>query len=460
MARKKINSYAVFKNTDGTTSINVYYESGGANTISNLSLRESNYITDLLRNEKPLSYDHSRRRLSTWSVEPVGEAEGGYLEPLFELNDWLNRHTYIRDFINFQLPNGGIHNYRNWTATEKNELKTYYYKILRNRNTGVSETPQLSSVSAGGENASTNMSRSTAWNYYLAFIAQSLVVEADRRVNWSVRNLSNAEKELIFDSRNLFQWNNGKNAYIIPFDLGVVSPGDPFKIYQFLTSNNLIGYNHLQTVIRLVDWSRRLSHFSGGWDSDNVFDQWQYRGFPPIERVINGTLKTSNPGDGVKKRTGGCWGTTGFFRMCLRTINIPVKLERKSGHALPNFMSIQRYLTHGDDPYNRMFKNETSIPASRLLIDQSTWNSWFGGGANHADNIGRQVRELALIFLPNYVLKKHCEDKAANRSHANSEVFEIFQRNYTVAQLEALNLWQRMETKITSLGGCNMVPAD
>jgi len=203
MARKKINKYAVFQNTDGTTSINVYYESGGADTITDLSVKESTYIADLLRKETPISYDHSRKRLSTWGFEPVGEEEGGYLEPRFTLDHWLNRRSYIQDFINFELPNGSLHNYQNWSSTEKNELKNYYFIVLRNRNTGVSTIPALSSTPTGNKNTSTNMSRVTAWNYYLAFVAQSLVIEADERVNWSVRRLNSEEKRLLFDSRHL-----------------------------------------------------------------------------------------------------------------------------------------------------------------------------------------------------------------------------------------------------------------
>lgn len=404
-----------------------------------------------------MSYDHQRRRFSNWNVEPVGEAEGGYLEPLFNLEGWINNRVYIRKCINFELPNGRIHNYRNWSSSEKQQLSNYYKKVLKNRNTEVSESPQLTSVPIGNDRITTNMSRSTAWNYYLAFIAQSLVVDADKRVNWTLESLKTEERKLILDSRNLFRWSSRANAYTIPSSLGVVSPGDPYKIYLFLQSNNLIGSTHMKTVTRLIDWCRGLIHFSGGWDSDNIHDQWQYRGLPPIERVINGTPIISRPDQGIMKLTGGCWGATGFLRMCLRTLNIPVKLEIKAGHALPNFVSIQRYLTHGDDPYNRIFKDEHNISASRLLINQSTWNNWFGSGSNHDNNVGRQVRELALEFLPNYILKKHCEDKAANRSHSSSSVFDIFKRNYTVSQLEAMNLWKQMETKINSLGGCNNI---
>lgn len=75
MARKIVTHYAVFHNVGGSSEINVYYQGGGADTISGLGVAEARHIVDLLRNEKPMSYDADRRRLSTWTSEPVGEGE-------------------------------------------------------------------------------------------------------------------------------------------------------------------------------------------------------------------------------------------------------------------------------------------------------------------------------------------------------------------------------------------------
>jgi len=60
MARKRVTHYALFHNVGGTSEINVYYEIGGADTIPNLSIAEARYIIDILRNEKPMDYDHAR----------------------------------------------------------------------------------------------------------------------------------------------------------------------------------------------------------------------------------------------------------------------------------------------------------------------------------------------------------------------------------------------------------------
>lgn len=75
MARKRILNYAIFHNVGSTSEINVYYEGGGANNISGLSVNEALYIIDILRNEKPMDYDHDRRRFLSGALEPVGEGE-------------------------------------------------------------------------------------------------------------------------------------------------------------------------------------------------------------------------------------------------------------------------------------------------------------------------------------------------------------------------------------------------
>ena len=75
MARKKVTHYAVFHNIGGTSTVIMKYDSGAADQVQNLSIEESSYIVDLLRNEKPMSYDHNLGRLSTLNYEPVGENE-------------------------------------------------------------------------------------------------------------------------------------------------------------------------------------------------------------------------------------------------------------------------------------------------------------------------------------------------------------------------------------------------
>lgn len=72
MARKRITHYAVFHNVGGNTSIVVYYDGGGADSIQNLTYSEASFMIDLLRNEKPMTYDNISKRLTTQHLEPAG----------------------------------------------------------------------------------------------------------------------------------------------------------------------------------------------------------------------------------------------------------------------------------------------------------------------------------------------------------------------------------------------------
>ncbi|MFN8497250.1 MAG: hypothetical protein U0641_05285 [Anaerolineae bacterium] len=75
MARKTVTQYAVFHNIGSASDILLYYQGGGTDSITGIPVTEAAYIVDLLRNEKPIAYDASLKRLSTLNAEPVGEGE-------------------------------------------------------------------------------------------------------------------------------------------------------------------------------------------------------------------------------------------------------------------------------------------------------------------------------------------------------------------------------------------------
>jgi hypothetical protein len=260
----------------------------------------------------------------------------------------------------------------------------------------------------------------------------------------------------------MFHWNASPAGYRIDAMQGTIVPAPTAFTYSFLGSAGLIGYSRRNTIDNVIDWCRsNLTHFLGGLDAANMEDQWQYRGLPPMTRVINGTVQTSHPAAGSAHRTAGCWGTTGFLRALLRVVNIPVQLVTHAGHAQPWFMADGLYLSHGDDPYNQLTRATPPFPASEIPIDSATFDSWFGASvpaADQANNVGRRTRDLALKYLPNYILRAYCNDKAQGKTHASGSVAATFAPNYTVAQLEAEQLWQRMDMKIAGFGGCNNVP--
>jgi hypothetical protein len=456
MARKIVSNYAVFENLGGTREIVFYYEGGGADTASGIGASEADYITDLLRNEKPISYDHALKRLSTWTPEPVGEAEIGP-----DLDAWLNAHPAICAGIVWE-DSGAAHNWLSWSAARKGELRDAF-ELARNRGSiAVAEVPPNQATMADDQPVTTVLASGDAWAYFKASVAQSLAAEIGGQLLWSLQGYSADQLAQLFDSREMFRWNAAPAGYRIDSMHGHIVPAPPARSYEFLGTADLIATTRLDTLARVVNWCRaNLVHFSGGTNAANMEDQWQYRGFPPMTRVLSGTLQTSHPAFGVMHRTAGCWGTTGLLRALLRVVNIPVKLVTNAGHAQPWFMADARYLSHGDDPYNQLTKATPPFPAAEILIDQAKFDTWFGAGVADADksnNIGRRTRELAITYLPNYLLHAYCSDLTAGSSHAAGQVFTIFSTNYTVAQLEAVGLWTQMDAKIAGFGGCPHVP--
>jgi len=270
---------------------------------------------------------------------------------------------------------------------------------------------------------------------------------------------------LLLDSRSLFKWYPFYQAYINDTDgLGAVTPGDPVRTFRFLQAGGRLSTTPRLTIDGLLAWCRgHLVHYGGGSDIANVLDYWQYAGVPPVERMISGTVRSSQPAAGARHWTKGCDGTTGFLRTVLRMANIPMEQVRRAGHALPHFVRERLYLSHGDDPYGGLSEATPSIPISALPIEPAKFDAWFGPTVpvpNVTKNVGRRVLELAIQYLPNLLLHHHCYDLAHGLSHANSTVFTSdFQNSlYTVADLEAAHLWQRMDAKIAQLGGCANIP--
>jgi len=205
-----------------------------------------------------------------------------------------------------------------------------------------------------------------------------------------------------------------------------------------------------------------LYHIKDGNTPENYQDHWQFDGYPPVERLISGT---KHPDLGFHHFTAGCWGTTGFLRMVLRTINIPVVLEERCNHALPHFVysaSHEFYLSHGDDPYNKLYKTSTpKFPPLDLIIDQYKFDQWFNKDSSEeiiCDNVGRHALELAVEYLPKELLKIYCDDLIKNKTHENGRIYnEIFRNHLSLKELDSFGFWERLQNKIDGLGGCEEI---
>jgi hypothetical protein len=251
------------------------------------------------------------------------------------------------------------------------------------------------------------------------------------------------------------------NGYAIR---GTVIPATPTFSFEFL-AKNILRADQYQTIDQLLEWSRsNLSHFLGAFNVGNADHHWQYRGLVPPKRIINkttlsgGEFATSN--EKPKHWIAGCHGTTSFYRTLLRTANIPVDYfqETCDGHILPVFWTIDRALSHGDDPYSSLTKSTPPAPAGQMMISTYMFLSWFVSDSEEAicnpSNVARAVQDYAIEFLPDVLLKRYCSDVENRLSRAEGELYEVFKLRYSVAYLESKNLWGRAAIKADQLGYC------
>jgi hypothetical protein len=248
-----------------------------------------------------------------------------------------------------------------------------------------------------------------AWEIYRRWVALHLVVELANLVPWSVLGYDATKLQVLFDSAARMSRRPGGD-YVV----GAANPEHPNFIlrkdnrggsllapprytYAFLAKNRLVGATTLATIGNLLQWARdNLVHFFGAATYSTMEKHWQYRGLPPITRIIEGTVYPD--AIGFAHWTAGCHGTGGFLRNVLAAVNIPVHLVIVCGHCVVHFLTEDRYLDHGDNPYNLKFKG-TGLPASALLIDGATYTAWFGPNPNNhnnnCQNIGHQVDVLS-----------------------------------------------------------------
>jgi hypothetical protein len=313
----------------------------------------------------------------------------------------------------------------------------------------------------------TTLDSAAAFDLYIKHVAMILAVEIGHFVPWSILKYDQPSVKQLLDGRKMFKWVSGESEFGGVDKTGhrlttLVVPAPPTITASFLGINKLIGKTPIDTIERVLNWARCLIHFgSGEVASGKQLGEvyWQYKGTTPVSRMINGTEASEAVGGywakGTHHWTAGCWGTTGFLREVLRVVNIPVQ-EIDVVHKLPHFTSVGLALSHGDDPYELA----PEIPIGELPISESTFKAWFLDDPNPTHNVSRRVAELTLQYLPLQLLDKRCQDISMGKTdHANSLVYHAyFTGVYTVAELEALQLWEKMDEKINSLGGCQKIP--
>ena len=447
-------------------------------------LYETNIISKKdLKSLNPLKKDYDNKLgnflvdnnyLTKKDLEKFSKENQDFLYDLF--SEWLNKYPKIpnaiiwRENASKEYPNGVPLAYNLWEENKKKELSTNFWNILMDILPGLSEAPNITvNLSDDGTVYSTDLKPGDAWIYYITYVAHSIRVEIDRLVHWSILRYNHDQLEFLFDSNTLFEYFGSNDIYSIIrwdkslFSHGAVTIGDPTRIYDFIDDGKLIGITRWGTIGRFLGWCRdELVHFNGKNNPADYQKYWQYEGYPPVERILNGTKLQDKE---IEHYTAGCFGTTGLMRNILRTINVPVLLEERCGHAMPHFVydkTHEFYLSHGDDPYNSLYKHSTPqfIPLE-LIINHNKFDEWFNKDLPNetiCKNIGRHALELAVEYIPNGILKIYCDDISKGKSPEDGRIYnEIFRDHLSQSELKLFGFWERLKNKTESLGGCEYI---
>jgi hypothetical protein len=383
------------------------------------------------------------------------------------LDAWLRQHPAVAFHLTWN-DRGRVVSYSAWPAPMRAALRAAFDDARAGRSPAVPDPPPNAWTRQAGDDEQaihTAFAPDVAQAYYLATVAHSLRVEIDRLVPWSLDDFNGDELDALFASTSLFWWNDGQRGYeISEFDHGWAVPASPHVAWSFLAGEQLIKPTRLDTVTALLGWARSLTHFSGPVSRGTFRDHWSYDGDMPVSRALAGTRYTgtafaSMPGyDQVRHYTAGCQGTAGLLASVLRAANVPVRPRSVSNDSTPHatvlFLSEDRALSHGDDPYSLMV--EGGDPAA-LLIDLDTYSKWLGPASKDAGRyIGRQALALGLARLPPIVRRTHERDRQRRLAPEQSGVFAMFKGSYLMAELQEARLWERLEAARVAAGA----PAD
>ncbi len=370
------------------------------------------------------------------------------LDLRFDPNAWIAELQLSSEII-WEEPQGELRPHSSWTRDERAELWSAFWKARLEEPMGIPDAPAEAAPAATGRAFGTAYSRDLAWRIFLAHVAHSLAVEHARRVPWSLRTATPAERAILFDSRAFFRPIRDLYEPLMN-DHGWLTYGDPVATFRFART---IG----ASPAAIVQWAHEnMIHIRGDLSPANCTNHFGYAGYPPVAAVIAGTTRTD---DGrFAHWSAGCWGMNGFVRAVLRTANLGVAVRGVAGHALPHFVRDDVFLSHGDDPYNALTRTNPPYSMALLLVGAAQFDAWYGATvppADAANNVGRRVVEVTVDHPESlYLLQARCRDIDGGVPRPSSEVYRVFRDHYTVAELEARTLWERIDAAIAARGGC------
>jgi hypothetical protein len=371
--------------------------------------------------------------------------------------------------------------YHSWTEYQKADLDWAFYVFYvwlegdLKYNMPIPPDPPFNMIPPEALITPTGLNSQQAWVLYTATVGHSLALEIGGFVPWSVRDYSLNDLMTIFSGARMFK--SGKLTYPI-LENGTqttatfighwiygVTHAIPTNTFRFFVDNDIIRWNHYYTIARFLQWGRKeMAHYGtfSGEDPtpmEHMYIFWQYYGAPPVVRILEGTPRLWD--NHVKSWAKGCSGVSYFLASALRNLNIPAyrlyDADLLGGHSVPVFPSIGHTLSHGDDVYGMKMNFPTMdpsyIPPEEVLLPMATFNQWFYH-ETHRHNIGRQVYEVAIEYLPNFLMDKYCDDQMSMFHPCLLSVADTFSHIYSCQELFDMGLWERLEEKNQKLKYC------
>ncbi len=355
----------------------------------------------------------------------------GWVSLAPDIDNWVNSHSKIRDAIQWQFQTSGspydpqpqdFVSYVNWTGAEKAALKqsfdTYWKAYCKDTplqgDVGLQDplVNVAENMNSDINTAHTKITEQDMKALFLADIGHALVLEIGDYVPWSIladdaqsleiyfSSLGHGRRMVLNSDFTVAESGPITNIHNWRVSYGRATPAPPAWTFNFLKSNGLIGNTRHQTIVNLLNWSRNnMIHFYGAYNFKRTEEIWQYRGHPPVSRVVSGTTDSQY---GFKHWTAGCHGTAGWYRVVLRAANIPVQIPIACQHSQIYFRSEGLYLDHGDNPYTGY--TNALWPPEEALIDEATYVNWFGPNLDNqttgCDNVSRRPTELNEQYSP------------------------------------------------------------
>lgn len=245
---------------------------------------------------------------------------------------------------------------------------------------------------------------------YIAYVAQSLALEAGSGLGWSILASPDAELHHFFNTRALMHRVGGTTEFFIGEPggggdarikyVGRVSPATPIYVYKWLVRNDILQSTQEATILALLQWMRTHAvHFYGSATYATMNEHWGYPSQTSAYHVMTGTIRDTEllP----QHWTAGCHGTIGFLKSVLKAVNIPAQPIYTCGHAQMYFPTLDLYLDHGDNPYNATVINQPVKNISGILISPATYTARFSATPdylNPADPMCNSIGQAATDF--------------------------------------------------------------